>query len=112
MYRVYRVHRDNEGNIFHRVPVGCARTEKGARALVAGQCGECVIEKYHNINKLSYRLHGEKGKDMKDEIKVGALASEYMARYKRTDVVVIDVRYFVDFIAVDLSDGSVWFTDR
>ena len=45
MYRVYRVHRDNEGNIFHRVPVGCARTEKGARALVAGQCGECVIEK-------------------------------------------------------------------
>ena len=45
MYRVYRVHRDNEGNIFHRVPVGCARTEKGAMALVAGQCGECVIEK-------------------------------------------------------------------
>ena len=45
MYRVYRVHRDSEGNIFHRVPVGCARTEKGARALVAGQHGECVIEK-------------------------------------------------------------------
>ena len=45
MYRVYRVHRDDEGKIFHRVPVGCARTEKGARALVAGQWGECVIEK-------------------------------------------------------------------
>lgn len=45
MYRVYRVHRDNEGNIFHRVPVGFARTEKGARALVAGQFGECIIEK-------------------------------------------------------------------
>ena len=45
MYRVYRVHRDNEGKIFHRVPVGCARTEKAARALVAGQWGECVIEK-------------------------------------------------------------------
>ena len=45
MYRVYRVHRDSEGNIFHRVPIGCARTEKGARALVAGQHGECVIEK-------------------------------------------------------------------
>ena len=45
MYRVYRVHRDNEGKIFHRVPVGCARTEKGARALVARQWGECVIEK-------------------------------------------------------------------
>ena len=45
VYRVHRVHRDNEGKIFHRVPVGCARTEKGARALVAGQWGECVIEK-------------------------------------------------------------------
>ena len=45
MYRVYRVHRNNEGRIFHRVPVGCARTEKGARALVSGQWGECVIEK-------------------------------------------------------------------
>ena len=45
MYRVYRVHRDNEGKIFHRVPVGCARTEKGAPALIARQWGECVIEK-------------------------------------------------------------------
>lgn len=35
MYRVYRVHRDNNGKIFHKVPVGCARTEKGARALAA-----------------------------------------------------------------------------
>ena len=45
MYRVYRVYRDNNGSIFHRVPVGCARTEKGARALASGQWGECVIEK-------------------------------------------------------------------
>lgn len=48
---------------------------------------------------------------MKDEIKVGSLASEYMAKYKGSDVVVIDVRGFVDFIAVDLSDGTVWFTE-
>ena len=46
-----------------------------------------------------------------NEIKVGSLASEYMARYKGTDVVVSGVQYFVDFIAVDLSDGSVWFTE-
>lgn len=46
MYKVWRVHRDNQGNIFHRVPVGCAKTEKGARALVSGQWGECVIEKF------------------------------------------------------------------
>lgn len=46
MYKVWRVHRDNHGNIFHRVPVGCAKTEKGAGALVAGQWGECVIEKF------------------------------------------------------------------
>ena len=45
MYRVYRVHRDNEGNIFHKIPVGCARTERGARALIAGQWGECIVEK-------------------------------------------------------------------
>ena len=49
---------------------------------------------------------------MKDEIKVGALASEYMAKYDGSDVVVTDVRIFVDFIRVDLSDGSTWFTDR
>ena len=48
---------------------------------------------------------------MKDEIKVGSLASDYMARYKGKDVVVSDVRYFVDFIAVDLSDGTTWFTE-
>ena len=44
-------------------------------------------------------------------MKVGALASEYMARYKGTDVVVTGIQYFVDFIAVDLSDGTVWFTE-
>lgn len=49
---------------------------------------------------------------MNNEIKVSSLASDYMARYKGTDVVVTDVRIFVDFIAVDLSDGTTWFTDR
>ena len=48
---------------------------------------------------------------MNTEIKVGSLASEYMAKYKGTDVVVTDVRGFVNFIAVDLSDGTVWFTE-
>ena len=48
---------------------------------------------------------------MNNEIKVGSLASEYMAKYKGTDVVVTDVRGFVHFIAVDLSDGTVWFTE-
>ena len=48
---------------------------------------------------------------MKDEIKVGTLASEYMAKYKGTDVVVTDVRGFVHFIALDLSDDTVWFTE-
>ena len=48
---------------------------------------------------------------MNNEIKVGSLASDYIARYKGTDVVVSDVRYFVDFIAVDLSDSTVWFTE-
>ena len=48
---------------------------------------------------------------MKDEIKVGALASEYIAKYKGKDVVVTDVRGFVDFIAVELSDNTVWFTE-
>ena len=45
MYRVYRVLRDDNGNIVHKTPVGCARSERGARALIAGQWGECVIEK-------------------------------------------------------------------
>lgn len=45
MYRVFRVFRDNEGKIFHKVPVGGAKTERGARALVAGQRGECIIVK-------------------------------------------------------------------
>ena len=49
---------------------------------------------------------------MKDEIKVGSLASDYMGRYNGTDVVVTDVSVFVDFIKVFLSDGTVWFTDR
>ena len=44
-------------------------------------------------------------------VKIGSLASEYMAKYKGTDVVVTDVRGFVDFIAVYLSDGTVWFTE-
>ena len=44
---------------------------------------------------------------MKYGIKVGSLASEYMAKYKGTDV----VRGFVDFIAIDLSDGTIWFTE-
>ena len=48
---------------------------------------------------------------MKDEIKVGSLASEYLAKYKGTDVVVTDVRFFVDFISLELSDGTVWFTE-
>lgn len=48
---------------------------------------------------------------MNYDIKVGSLASEYMAKYNGTDVVVTDVRGFVDFIAVDLSDGTVWFTE-
>ena len=48
---------------------------------------------------------------MKYGIKVGSLASEYMAKYKGTDVVVTDVRGFVDFIAIDLSDGTIWFTE-
>lgn len=47
-----------------------------------------------------------------NEIKVGTLASEYMGRYKGTDVFVTDVHFFVDFIEVDLSDGSSWFTER
>ena len=45
MYRVYRVHRDNEDKIFHRVPVVFVISELCAIALVAGQWGECVIEK-------------------------------------------------------------------
>ena len=45
MYRVFRVFRDNEGKIFHKVSVGGAKTERGARALVAGQQGECIIVK-------------------------------------------------------------------
>ena len=45
MYRVWRVLRDEHGNIVHKTPVGCARTEHGARALIAGQWGECIIEK-------------------------------------------------------------------
>ena len=45
MYRVFRVFRDNEGKIFHKVPVGGAKTERGARALVARQWGECIIVK-------------------------------------------------------------------
>ena len=45
MYRVYRVHRDQNGQIFHKVPVGGARTEKGARVLAGAQSGECIIVK-------------------------------------------------------------------
>ena len=45
MYRVFRVFRDNEGKIFHKVPVGGAKTERCARALVARQWGECIIVK-------------------------------------------------------------------
>ena len=45
MYRVWRVLRDEHGNIVHKTPVGCARTERVARALIAGQWGECIIEK-------------------------------------------------------------------
>ena len=45
MYRVWRVLRDEHSNIVHKTPVGCARTEHGARALIAGQWGECIIEK-------------------------------------------------------------------
>ena len=48
---------------------------------------------------------------MKYGIKVGSLASEYMAKYKGSDVVVTDVRGFVGFIAIDLSDGTIWFTE-
>lgn len=45
MYRVYRVLRDDRGEIVHRTPVGGAKSERGARALVAGCSGlcECVI---------------------------------------------------------------------
>lgn len=49
---------------------------------------------------------------MMNAVKIGSLASEYMAKYDGTDVVVTDVRIFVDFIRVDLSDGSTWFADR
>lgn len=45
MYKVWRVLRDEHGNIVHKTPVGCSRTERGARALIAGQWGECIIEK-------------------------------------------------------------------
>lgn len=45
IYRVYRVLRNERGEIIHRVPVGGARTERGARALIAGQWGECIIVK-------------------------------------------------------------------
>ena len=45
MYRVFRVFRDNEGKIFHKVPVGGAKTERGARALATRQWGECIIVK-------------------------------------------------------------------
>lgn len=67
------------------------------------------------LNLVEYTIRNndklKKGIDMND-IKVGSLASEYMAKYKGTDVVVTDVRIFVDFIRVDLSDGSSWFADR
>ena len=45
VFRVFRVLRDSGGNIVHKTPVGCARNERGARALTAGQWGECIIEK-------------------------------------------------------------------
>ena len=45
MYKVWRVLRDEHGNIVHKTPIGCSRTERGARALIAGQWGECIIEK-------------------------------------------------------------------
>ena len=45
MYRVFRVLRDNIGNIVHKTPVGRSRSERGARALLAAQWGECIIEK-------------------------------------------------------------------
>lgn len=48
MYRVFRVLRDSNGNIVHKTPVGCARNERGARALIAGQWGECITEKYNS----------------------------------------------------------------
>jgi hypothetical protein len=45
-YRVFKVLRDDEGNIVHRTPVGSARTMQGASALVAGTSGlwETMIE--------------------------------------------------------------------
>lgn len=45
MYRVFRVLRDSGGNIFHKTSVGCARNERGTKALIVGQWGECIIEK-------------------------------------------------------------------
>ena len=45
MYRVFRVLRDGNGNIVHKTPVGCAKNYRWARALVAAQWGECIIEK-------------------------------------------------------------------
>lgn len=45
MFRVFRVLRDQKGNIVHKTPVGCARNIRGARALIAAQWGECIIEK-------------------------------------------------------------------
>lgn len=44
IYRVYRVLRDERGDIVHKTPVGGARNERGARAIIAGQWGECIVE--------------------------------------------------------------------
>lgn len=51
MYRVFRVLRDEIGNIVHKTPVGCARSERGARALIAGQWGECIIERSEEVSE-------------------------------------------------------------
>lgn len=49
-YRVYRAFLDNEGKVFHKRPVGFAKTIQGARALCvsgSGIGGTMVIEEVY-----------------------------------------------------------------
>ena len=55
MYRVFRVFRDNEGKIFHKVPVGGAKTERDAFLLQDFICCNNIqytIPKFEN--KISF----------------------------------------------------------
>lgn len=46
-YRVYRAFLDDKGNVFHKRPIGFAKTMQGARALCvsgSGIGGQMIIE--------------------------------------------------------------------